>query len=102
MDEELRPLDEENEDNGLIELVDEEGNSETFELLASFSMDDRQYLAVSDTTEEEDPESVEVLFLRIEEDEEGNDVYVPVDDDAESDAAFAFFMDLVDAEEDGE
>ena len=103
MDEELRPMDGENEDNGLIELVDEDGNSETFELLASFDMDGKPYLAVADTEEEEeDPESVEVLFLRIEEDEDGNDVYVPVDDDAEADAAFASFMELVDAEEDEE
>ena len=61
MDEELRPMDGENEDNGLIELVDEDGNSETFELLASFDMDGKQYLAVADTEEEEEDPAEQLI-----------------------------------------
>ena len=88
----------------LIELVDEDGETKTYEWLATFTMNDAQYIAVADATEEEDPESIEVLFLRIEQDEDGNDVYVSVNDEKEADDAFAAFMDLVDEEEeeDGE
>lgn len=101
MNEELNPMDpEQEEEDGLIELVDEDGNSQTFEWLASFPMDDVQYIAVAEQTEEEEPEEVQVLFLRIEQDEEGNDVYVPVDDDAEADRVYECFLQVIESEED--
>ena len=101
MSETFNPMDPEDE---LIELVDEDGETQTFEWLATFTMNDAQYIAVADATEEEDPESIEVLFLRIEQDEDGNDVYVSVNDEKEADDAVAAFMELVDEEEseDGE
>ncbi len=91
-------LDEEEIGDELIELVDEEGKTQTFELLASFALNDSQYLAVTEPTEEEDPESMEVFILRIDQDEEGNDIYVSVDDE-EADTAFDYFLSQVDAEE---
>ena len=86
------------EDDGLIELVDEEGETQVFELMGSFELDGQQYLAVADPTEEEDPESMEVFILKIVEDEDGNDTYVTVEDE-EADKAFNHFLTLVDAEE---
>ena len=103
MNEEMNGLTPEEEEDELIELVDEDGNTQTFEWLASFPVGENQYIAVAEPMEDgEEPEEIQVLFLRIEEDEDGNDVYIPVEDDAEADAAFAGFLDLVDAEEDGE
>ncbi len=87
---------EENED--LIELVDEEGETQVFELLAAFDLNDQHYLAVADPIEEEDPESVEVFILKTEKDADGNDTYVTVEDQ-EADDAFDHFLTLVDAEE---
>ena len=86
------------EENDLIELVDEEGETQVFELLGSFEMDGNQYLAVSEPTDEEDPESLEVFILKTIPDEDGNDTYVPAEGD-EADAAFNHFLTLVDAEE---
>ena len=93
-------LDEETEaeEDELIELVDEDGNADTFELLASFDLNGSHYLAVSSPIEEEDTESVEVFILKTEQDEDGNDIYT-TPDEKETDAAFAHFMTLVDAEE---
>lgn len=91
-------LEEENEEEqDLIELVDEEGETQVFELLGSFELDDAQYLAVADPDEEEDPESMEVFILKVVPDEDGNDTYVSVDDE-EADKAFEYFLTLVDAE----
>ena len=86
------------EADDLIELVDEEGETQVFELLGSFELEGNNYLAVADPEEEEDAESVEVFILKILTDEEGNDTYISVDDE-ESDKAFNYFLTLVDAEE---
>lgn len=86
------------EADDLIELVDEEGETQVFELLGSFELEGNNYLAVADPEEEEDAESVEVFILKILTDEEGNDTYISVDDE-ESDRAFNYFLTLVDAEE---
>jgi uncharacterized protein YrzB (UPF0473 family) len=95
----------ENMDDGLdeeemetIELVDENGDTQVFELLAAFDLDDCHYLAVSDPIEEENPESVEVFILKTETDEDGNDLYVSLDDE-ESDRAYEYFLSLVEAED---
>ncbi len=86
------------EADDIIELVDEEGETQVFELLGSFELEGNNYLAVADPEEEEDAESVEVFILKILTDEEGNDTYISVDDE-ESDKAFNYFLTLVDAEE---
>ena len=85
------------DDLGTIELVDENGETQVFELLAAFDLNGSHYLAVADPIEEEDPESVEVFILKTETDEDGNDTYVTVEDE-ESDLAFNHFLSLVDAE----
>ncbi len=89
------------ENNDLIELVDESGETTLFELLGSFPFNDSHYLAVTPPTGEDDPESMEVFILKVIQDADGNDTYV-TPDDAESDAAFNHFLTLVDAEEEEE
>lgn len=100
MNEEMNGLTPEEEEDELIELVDEDGNAQTFEWLASFPVGENQYIAVAEPVEEgEEPEEIQVLFLRIEEDEEGNDVYIPVNEDAEADAAYEAFIAAINDEE---
>ncbi len=100
MNEEMNGLTPEEEEDELIELVDEDGNTQTFEWLASFPVGENQYIAVAEPMKEEtEPEEIQVLFLRIEEDEEGNDVYIPVEDDQEADAAYEAFMEAITEEE---
>lgn len=101
MNEDLENLEglENDEFDGLIELTDEDGNTEQYELLASFPVGDDQYLAVAEPMEEEEPESVEVFFLKVEEDEDGNEVYVSVDDD-KVDAVYEEFLKVVEAQDD--
>ena len=103
MNEDLENLEglENDEFDGLIELTDEDGNTEQYELLASFPVGDDQYLAVTEPMEEEEPESVEVFFLKVEEDDDGNEVYVSVDDD-KVDAIYEEFLKVVEAQDDEE
>ncbi len=84
------------ENDDLIELTDENGETTLFEHLGTFVFKDVTYLAVSEPIEtEDDPEDIEVYLLRVEQDEEGNDVYVPAEDE-DSDEAFDYFLNMVD------
>ncbi len=77
--------DPEEEDN-LVELIDENGESTTFEHLATLEYEGESYLALCDPESEE--EDLEVFILKIDQDENGNDVYNVPDDDV-ADAVFA-------------
>ena len=82
--------DPEEEDN-LVELIDENGESTTFEHLAPREYEGESYLAICDPESEE--EDLEVFILKIEQDEDGNDVYNVPDDDV-ADAVFAKLVEM--------
>ena len=80
-----------NEEDDLVELVDEEGNTTVFEHLATLEYEGESYLALCDP--ESDEEDLEVFILKIEQDENGEDVYNVPDDDV-ADAVFAKLVQL--------
>ncbi len=86
-------LDGENEqENDLVELIDENGEHTVFEHLATLEYEGDSYLALCDPESNED--DLEVFILKIEQDDDGNDVYnVPEDDVA--DAVFAKLVQLL-------
>ena len=87
----------EEENDDLIELVDEDGNSLVFEHLATFEYKGETYLALCEPEDEEAEEEggeLEVFFLKIETDENGEDVYNTPDDDV-ADEIFDEFLKLV-------
>ena len=96
-------MDEMEEDVEYIDLIDEDGNSETFEVLASFPMGEVQYVAVTEAVKEAEDEEAEsdeaeeipVMLLRIETDDKGNDIFVAVDDDEEAERAFNALEELL-------
>ena len=77
------------EEDELIELVDENGETTVFEHLATLEHEGNTYLALCEPEDEESDEdgNLEVFILKIEQDEEGNDVYTVPDDDV-ADAVF--------------
>ena len=78
----LSPLGEGEEDD-LVELIDENGEHTLFEHLATLEHESESYIALCDP--EADEEDLEVFILKIEQDEDGNDVYnVPEDDVADA------------------
>lgn len=74
------------EEDDLVELIDENGESTVFEHLATLEYEGESYLALCDPESEE--EDLEVFILKIEQDENGEDVYNVPDDDV-ADAVFA-------------
>ena len=80
-----------NEEDDLVELVDEEGNTTVYEHLATLEYEGESYLALCDP--ESDEEDLEVFILKIEQDENSEDVYNVPDDDV-ADAVFAKLVQL--------
>ncbi len=92
---------EEDDEDNMIELVDENGDTVLYEQLGSFEYNGNQYLALCEPTEDEDTEDgdLEVFLLRLDTDDKGESIFTVPDDD-EADAAFERFTAMV--EEAGE
>lgn len=90
-------LPEGDEEDELVELIDENGEHTVFEHLATLEYNGESYLALCDPDAEED--DLEVFILKIDQDEDGNDVYNVPDDDT-ADAVFAKLLELTDGLED--
>ena len=92
------------EDN-IIELTDENGETTQFEYLATIEHEDKLYVALmllEGAADEASEDEGEVLILEIAKDENGEDVYVSVEDDAVSQQVFNKFLAMLDEEEDAE
>ena len=85
MSDELNNIQNNSEDDELVELIDENGEKNIFEHLATLEYKGESYLALCDP--EADEEDLEVFILKIEQDENGEDVYTVPDDDV-ADAVF--------------
>ena len=95
-------FDQENMDQeNLVELVDEEGNEVTFEHLMTLEHKGRSYICLVPAEPMEDVEEDELVIMRIETDEEGNDYYVTIDSDEELEEVFDKYLEIAEAD-DGE
>ncbi len=87
---------EELEEGDLIEMYDDEGNAMTFVFIGAVEYEDDCYVALTDQEEED-----AVFFLKIEQDEDGNDVYTAPSDELE-DKLFERFMEIYGEDEEEE
>ena len=95
-------FDQENMDQeNLVELVDEEGNEVTFEHLMTLEHKGRSYICLVPAEPMEDVEEDELVIMRIETDEEGNDYYATIDSDEELEEVFDKYLEIAEAD-DGE
>ena len=62
-----------------ILLNDEEGNEIEFDVITKLDIEDKEYVIVAPTGEED----IDAIALRIDKDAEGNDILVTIDDDEE-------------------
>ena len=87
------------ERENIIELVDEEGNEVNFEHLMTLEHEGKAYICLVPVEPMDDVEEDELVIMRIETDEEGNDFYATIDDDDELDAVFERYLEIVEADE---
>ncbi len=83
----------------IIELVDEDGNEVSFEHLMTLEHEGKVYICLAPVEEMEDVAEDELVIMRIETDEEGNDFYATVDSEEELDAVFEKYLEIAEADE---
>ena len=97
MSENNHDLDMERED--IVQLVDEDGNEVDFEHLMTLEHKGNAYICLVPVEPMEDVGEDELVILRIETDEDGNDVYATVEDDAELDEVFEKYLEIAEADD---
>ena len=86
------------ERDNIIVLTDEEGNEEQFEHIDTFDMNNNKYvvlLPVAENDDLDDEDEGEIVFLRMDKDENGNEVLMGIDNEDELDEAFEVFKSRV-------
>jgi uncharacterized protein YrzB (UPF0473 family) len=84
------------EEYSTVELVDEDGEHMLFTHLMTLDYKDNRYVLLSpeeEADEDEDGEE-EVVILRVTQDENGEDVYENIEDDALLDEVFDAFVEV--------
>lgn len=89
----------EQEQENLVVLVDDEGNEVTFEHLMSLEHNGKIYICLAPAEPMEDVAEDELIIMRIEQDEEGNDFYSTIDSEKELNEVFEKYLEIAEADE---
>jgi len=81
-----------------ITLIDDDGTEVEMELLDTLEYEDNIYMAFVPADAEEGDEEVEIVILKVEE-ENDEEILVSVDDEAELDRVYELFMEHIESEE---
>lgn len=101
MADERKPQDELPEDDDhLVVLQDENGKDVTFEHLMTVAHEGANYILLEATQDMEDCLQGESIILKIEQDENGDDLYATIEDEAEYEAVFEKCMAALEEQED--
>ncbi len=77
----------------IITLTDDEGNEYEFEHIDTIELNGKMYLAFTEANESNDDQGIsEIIILRLDKDEAGEEILSTVDDEAELEAAYEAFM----------
>lgn len=74
--------------SNIVELMDENNELIAFEYLMSLDYDGKEYIALMPINEDSESMGDEIVILRVEQDEEGNDYYAAIEDDEELEDVF--------------
>ena len=88
------------EQDNIVELIDEEGKEVSFEHLMTLEHNGKAYVCLAPVEPDDDIGEDELVILRIEAGEDGNDAYVTIDDDEELDDVFEKYLEIAEADED--
>lgn len=89
-------------ESNIVELTDEEGQTTEFEYLTTIEHKNENYVILLAPQDEENEDEGEVVILRIQTDESGEDTYVSCESDEIEQEVFELFMEQMDEEEDEE
>lgn len=89
------------EQNTIVELIDENGNTVRFDLVMTFDYEGKRYAALLPVDEVEGVDEDEVVLLEVVKDKSGEN-YVSIDNPILLDEVFNEFIELFDEMADGE
>jgi uncharacterized protein YrzB (UPF0473 family) len=89
----------ETERDEVVVLTDDEGNEFEFQIIDVLEVEGNRY-AVLFPLDDEDADDDEALIMRLETDEDGDDVLVDIEDDQEWEKVVAEWESMLDDEED--
>lgn len=96
MEEEFDELDEEDD---IVVLVDAEGKETEYHMMGLVEVDEETFALLSPVDDDEESESMEVVLMRYDEDEDGGMIFADIDDEAlfarVQAAAEAFFAEMM-------
>lgn len=92
----------EEENDGFVTLLDDDGNEHRFEHLDTFNLNGETYVVFVPATDSDEIEAEEVIIFTVGEDENGDEAFLLVEDEAELDMAFEEFKRRVSEEFDFE
>ena len=82
------------EEDNIVELIDEDGNNLKMEHVLTFEHDDKVYVAFVPVDENENEEEEEVVLMRLEEDDKGEEIFTPIEDEDEIESAWETFLSI--------
>ncbi len=85
--------------NEIVELLDEDGKSVRFEHLMTVEYEGDPYVLLVPIDEVEDVDEDEVIILRIETSEDGDDAYVGIEDEELLEKIFERYLEIAEADE---
>ena len=85
--------------DNIIELVDENDNPIRFEHIMTVQYGGEDYILLAPVDPTEDMEDDEVLVLRIDNDENGEEIYVSVEDDDLVQKVFEKYLEIAESDE---
>ncbi len=90
------------ERDDIVVLVGEDGEEVEFEHIDTIEMNDNEYVVLLPLEEQENEEVDEVVILKVDHNEDGEDSFVTVDDEDELNAVFEEFKTRMEEEYDFE
>ena len=78
----------------IIELIDENSEVISFEHIMTLDYAEREYIVLSPVDQESDSDEDEIVILRVEQDENGEDILVGIDDGEELDTVVEAYEEL--------
>ena len=81
------------EQNNILTFYDENDEPIELEIIDSFELAEKKYVALATPEGSDEAEESEVYIMRIESESSGEDIFVAIEDDDELDRAFSMFKD---------
>jgi uncharacterized protein YrzB (UPF0473 family) len=99
MKDEHKETHEENEDS-IVTLQDENGNDVTFDHLMTLDFEGSTYILLEAQQDMEDCLQGESILLKIEQDENGDDIYATIEDETEYQRVFQRCLEIIEEQDD--